>query len=135
MESREVENVRSVTSLRVFGLQFAGLIGLGVGWIAPWLFGFDRPVWPWFVAAVIAALSLLAPWALKPLNYLLLALSSTLGKFNSIVLLTVFYFVILCPMGLVMRIVGKNKMRQGFDPALVSYRRVSERPSDMEKPF
>ena len=68
----------------------------------------------WWVFAVAMVLSLLAfvkPLWLTPLRLAWDKIGYVLGIINTFVLLTLFYFVILTPLGLVMRLFGKDMLK------------------------
>jgi ABC-type uncharacterized transport system permease subunit len=61
-----------------------------------------------------------------------------LGAVMSAVILTLLFYLVITPLGLVMRLVGEDPMRRRFEPELPSYwiRRKSAGPArDYEKQF
>lgn len=94
--------------LRRFGLVtgaiLAGLFGLAF----PLLAGRPLPVWPWAVAGVLAAWALAAPGSLKPVYRGWMRVGMAVGWVNTRVLLTLVFFVVVTPMGLVMRLFGRR---------------------------
>lgn len=104
---------------RAFALTFAilfGLIGLaawaGYGAVVPWVFG---------VAAGLAVVAFVAPWLALPLNRLWGALAGRLSHLSNRLLLGLFLYVVLTPVGLMMRLFGKDPMERRKDPATSSY--------------
>lgn len=63
------------------------------------------------VGAVLMGSALVAPAVLRGANRLWWRFAQILGWFNARVLLTVFFFVVLTPMGLIMRLLGRNPLR------------------------
>jgi hypothetical protein len=133
--------------LRSFGLLFASILAALFGLLIPFLrFGFgglplaqnsQNPNWPWWIAAVIAALALILPASLVWLYKPWMKFADIAGWVNSrIILLLLYYFVIL-PMGLLRRLLGKDSMQRKFDSQLKSYRtELGEVDhNDMEKPY
>ncbi len=117
-------------SNRGFGLMFAVVFAMigAIGW-----FAFDaRLYWAAVLTAVFAALALAAPGLLLPLNRLWGVFARRLGHANNYVLLGLFLYAFVFPMGLVMRSLGGDPMRRKIDPELKSYWRPVERHATAE---
>ena len=52
--------------LREFGLITGAIVAGLFGLLLPWLIGHALPLWPWYVFAVLAAIAIVVPVALKP---------------------------------------------------------------------
>ncbi len=69
----------------------------------------------WWVAFAIAIVllmfSLLKPVLLNPLRLVWDKIGHVLGTINTYVLLTIFYFLILSPLGMIMRLFGKDILK------------------------
>jgi hypothetical protein len=63
------------------------------------------------IAMVLLLFSLLKPVLLNPLRLVWDKIGHVLGSINTYVLLTVFYFLILSPLGMVMRMFGKDILK------------------------
>ena len=96
-------------SERAFGLTFT-VIFLGISALGWWLYG-AIPVWAFATAFILLLISLAAPWLLLPLNRLWGAFSRRLGRVTNFLLLGLFFFLILLPVGAVMRLVGHDPLR------------------------
>ncbi len=117
-------------SNRGFGLMFAAVFAVlgAVGWLA-----FDaRPYWAAVVAIAFAILALAAPGSLLPLNRLWSAFARQLGHVNNYVILGLFFYVLVFPVGLVMRVVGGDPMHRKPEPKAQSYWRPVSRHSTVE---
>jgi len=121
--------------LRKFGLALAGFIAAIFGVIVPWLFGLGYALWPWVLAAVVVVVSLFASSLLAPVQKILLRVGEPIGRFNAFVLLSAVFFLLVCPMGLLMRLFGRDPMHRSFEPDVDTYRKKSEPASSMEVPF
>lgn len=114
---------------RAFGLMFAVVFAVvaTVGF-----FVFDA-VWRWAVAAAATflAVALAAPWLLLPLNRLWAAFAMRLGHASNFVLLGAFYFVVVLPAGLIMRLFT-DPMARRIDSAAASYWTAVGRKADAE---
>ena len=123
--------------LRQFGLMTGGILAALFGLLLPWLFSFDYPAWPWIVAGVLAAWALVSPQTLKPVYRTWMRFGLLMSKITTpIILGSVFYLVVL-PMGLIMRGFGRDPLHRKRHPDAKSYRVLSTQAdkSSMEKPF
>jgi hypothetical protein len=124
--------------LRKFGLVVGGVFAaLG---IIMWVRG--KPHFPYFLVpgAALLALGLVFPKALKQVYLLWMTLAIVLGFVVSTVLLTFFFFLVITPIGLVARLVGKDFLSLKLDRAASTYwlRRESKAgktPADYERQF
>jgi saxitoxin biosynthesis operon SxtJ-like protein len=107
------------SSDRAFGFVAASALGL-VG-LAPLVHG--RPVrWPCLAAAiVVAALAQGYPRALAPANRLWLRLGLLLHAAVNPVVMGILFYTTLTPMGLAMRLLGKDPLRLRLDREAGSY--------------
>jgi len=123
--------------LRLFGIGLALLLAGLFGWLAPWLAGHPSPRWPWIAAALLLPLAAFAPRAVYPLYLALYPLLRALTALNNALLLGAVYFLLLWPLGLLLRAAARLHYRTGFDPAARSYRVPVEpgRTTDLEEPF
>ena len=123
--------------LRNFGLLIAAVIVLVFGVVLPWLRGSAFPLWPWLVAATLAALALIRPAALRPIYRVWMRFGHLMNWLVSRVTLFIVYYTIVVPMGIIMRLCGKDPMRRSWEHAATSYR-VSSPGLDrkhLERPF
>jgi hypothetical protein len=75
----------------------------------------------WAVALLCCALTWLAPRALRPLYVLLTIISLPIGLVLSQVFLALLFYGVLTPIGLVMRLVGRDPLHRRFDRQTTSY--------------
>lgn len=122
--------------LRHFGLLLGTLVVAGFAGI-PFLRRHAIIGWPWLVAALLWAPALVAPAALRYLHRGWTRLGEALGWLNTRVILSLLYIIVVVPIGLVMRLAGRDPMERKFDPAADSYRVASQqrRNSHLEHPF
>jgi hypothetical protein len=121
---REDENLGS--SDRGFGQVFAGFFAL-VGALKWW---FANALWPyWFAGALVfLVLAYAAPRVLAPLNRLWTKLALLLYKIVNPLTMGFLFFLVMTPMGLVMRAFGKDFLRRRRDPGAASYWIAREPP-------
>lgn len=122
--------------LRGFGLTTGGIVVALFGLLLPWLLDHSLPLWPWLIAGTLWPLALLKPTALKPVYRYWMQFGMVVGAINARIILSIVFFVIVMPFGLVMRLFGKDPMQRSVD-AKPSYRIASKTraPKDMENPF
>lgn len=137
MSSNSLASTLDKKELRNFGLVFAAGLILFFGLLIPWLIGYAWPVWPWIAAGVFAIFGIIFPIVLSPLNWLWLKIGFVLGWINTRIILGLIFFVILFPISLVMRIIGKDSMHRKLDEMATTYRVSSKSApkNQIERPF
>jgi len=116
----------------VLGALFAGLFG-----VLPLLRHHTPAQWPWVLAAVLWLPALIWPRSLTLLHRGWMRLGHALGWFNTRVILTLIFMIVITPFSFVMWVFGRDRMKRGFDPKVETYRVPSQprQPQGMEKPF
>jgi hypothetical protein len=116
----------------VLGAMFAGFFGL-----IPLAIHHRTRIWPWTVAAVLWTTALTLPSALRIIHLGWCRLGLWLGWFNTRVILTLVFGLMIAPLGVVLRFFGRDRVGRRFEPHSKSYRTSSrERPScTMENPY
>jgi hypothetical protein len=124
-------------ALRQFGLGLALLLALVFWGLLPWLGDRPRPPWPLAAGALIAGVALAWPAGIYPLYLLLLPVARVLGVINTWLLLGFVFFVILLPVGWVLRRMGRLQYQTRFDRQAASYRVEvdPDRVVRLEEPF
>ena len=128
--------------LRKFGLVTGGMLILFFDLLIPWIWGLPMPTWPlvpsWSmkVAAVLAGMALVLPVALGPVFKVWMRFAEALGWVNTRIILSVIFFLLFLPVGMIMRIFN-DPMRRKLDKSADSYRIISNtpKPENMERPF
>ena len=115
--SRE-EHVKAGSD-RGFGLVFAGFFTLMSG--LSWWRGHTSWHWALPVAAVFLILAYTYPRVLNPLNRLWLKIGLVLYKVVNPIVLGLLFFATIAPIGLVMRMFGKDFLRLKLDRHAKSY--------------
>lgn len=127
----------SSKQLRQFGLllSFTLLIGLGLG--LPLLTAHPFLLWPWIIGGILLLISLIKPIALKYIYLPWMQIGQLLGWINTTILLSIIFFFLLTPVGIGMRLLGKDPMMRKFDKSVSTYRKKSTvyPTSHMEKPY
>jgi hypothetical protein len=105
--------------LRKFGIVMAVFFGLfgalfvwrGRAWGEPTL----------YVAGAFLVLGLIAPKILRPIEKVWMAFAGVLQVVMTTVILTLTYFLVMTPMGLFLRLTGKDLLGLEGDPEIKSY--------------
>jgi len=129
--------------LKRFWLDTAGILVAiaAIGFLVPYVRANEIRQWPPYVVGVAALLSLCAfilPAAVLRVMYRSYMLPFVLiGLVMSRVVLGILFFLIVFPVGVLMRASGKDPMRRTLDKKLTSYRNKSEIRSkeSVEAPF
>ena len=136
-ESLNGEGPGAGSSDRAFGLLFGALAG-AMAVLAVWK---GRPsAFGWGAVAVLfVAAALWAPPLLGPLNRAWRRVALLLSKVTTPIVMGLMFFVVLTPVGAIMRLTGKDPLRLRFDSAAPSYwlprSSQGERQTSMDKQF
>ena len=119
--------------------KFANTVGIALLVIFAFrLFFKHQYLWPVFaIAAVLLLMALVIPKLLTPLRLGWEKLGHLLGIMNTYILLTLFYFLILTPLGLLMRLFGKDilKLKRSAKAATYWEATLQRADSSMENQF
>jgi hypothetical protein len=107
------------SSNRAFGLVFAAVFLLIGIW--PAMFGDALRGWALVVAAAFALIAWIRPELLAGANRLWMKLGILLGKLVAPVALAILFYGVFTPLGAVLRLAGKDPLRQKGDPSTRSY--------------
>lgn len=135
------DNKPGITELRQFGLMFALIIAVLFGLLIPLIrFGVevsDWPRWPWVVSLLFVMWSLLHPGSLGIVYTLWMKFAKVAQWVNTHIIMLFLFYVIILPIGLALRLFGKDSMHRKFDQKARSYRIKAEvhGRQQMEKPF
>ena len=105
--------------LRKFGITVGGVLVA----IAVLLFYFEKPSAIYFavIGGLLILFGTLFPQLLKPLNRIWMSLAIVLGFFMSRVILTILFYLVLTPIGILAKIVGKKFMSLKYDKSAETY--------------
>ncbi|MEP7328927.1 MAG: SxtJ family membrane protein [Betaproteobacteria bacterium] len=123
--------------MRQFGAILAVAV-LVIFCMLPWYYGRVIPWWPVGVAAILMLFAATWPQALAPLYRGWMRVGHVLGWINTRVLLGAVFFLLIVPLGMVLRMLGKRGMARGPDPGAASYRipTTDKDPvKDLTRPF
>jgi hypothetical protein len=116
----------STRQLRHFGLLVGGIFGLIGLWPLVWRHQSPR-LWALALAAALIVPALVAPRVLGPVNRLWMKLGEGLAWVNTRILLGLVFYVVVLPIGFLMRLMGRDPMRRQLERSGTSYRVQSVR--------
>lgn len=127
----------TTSELRKFGIIMGIFIMLFFGLLIPWIWDFSSPSWVWIASGTFIGLGLIVPITLKPVFIVWMKFAHVIGWINTRLLLSIVFYLIVMPIGLIMRLFGTDPMHRKFDEKVTSYRVKSKQPSvdHLEKPF
>lgn len=123
-----------IHSERSFGLVFVGVFAL-VG-LFPVFFGNDPRLWALGVALALLVISYTVPKLLSPLNYVWYKFGMLLGMIVAPLTMLMIYFVVFLPIGLLLRLFGKDLLSLKPDPSAKTYwQQRTEPPQSFTQQF
>src|SRR5437660_7345511 len=124
--------------LRKFGL----LVGAVFALLGIWFWWRDKARYPYFLApgTVLMVFGAIAPRALRLIYVGWMTAAFLLGFVVSNILLTLFFYIVVTPIGLVARLAGKDFLNRKLDAQTESYwimrdRSVPEQKKNYEQKF
>ena len=123
--------------LREFGLTTGAIVGVLFGLFFPWILERPIPRWPWVIFGVLALLALVVPNALRPVYTGWMRFGLFMSRITTPLIMGIVFYLVITPMGLVMRLAGKDYMARRLRGPASSYRIESTvtPPKRLEKPF
>ena len=133
----KVNHNTATKELRIFGLVTGALTPVFFGLLIPWLFGHGFPTWPWIVGVVLAALGLTVPIIIKPIYIIWMTIGYYLGWINTRIILSIMFYLLILPVGLIMRLLGKDPMARNMPKEQESYRvqSIEQDKKHVERPY
>ena len=119
MSELQSHNHERIGSPRSFGVVFAIVFGIIAMW--PLLNDGAIRLWSAAIAVVFAMLALVWPQSLGFLNRLWFKFGLLLGRVVSPVIMAIMFFLIFTPIGLLLRLMGKDLLRLRMDSEEQSY--------------
>jgi polyferredoxin len=129
MEHQEITK----KTLRQFGLMVGGIF-LFIG-LWPWVWRHEAVrLWAVVPGTLLIAAGAVIPSLLREIYKGWMFLGHILGWINTRIILGVLFYGIVTPMGVVMRLAGRDPMRRTFDPDAQTYRVIRQaRPASHMK--
>ena len=129
---------------RDFALTTGAIVAVLFGLFFPYIFDreFSFPAdlmrWPWIFFAVFSVWGLVAPMTLKPIYTVWMKFGLFMGTYiMTPLIMAIVFFSLFMPMGLLIRLFGKDLLSRKLDQSAESYRVLSDTPpsKNLEKPF
>lgn len=122
--------------LRRFGLIAGAIVAVLFGALLPWLHSHPLPRWPWAVALALWIPALACSRALHAVYQAWMKIGAVLGFINTRLILGLFFYAVILPVGVLARLFGRDPMRRALDDS-ATYRIPSKAspPKHMERPF
>ncbi|MCP4409683.1 MAG: sxtJ [Gammaproteobacteria bacterium] len=122
---------------RKFGLTTGVILVVLFGLLIPWIFDLNYPKWPWIIGGTLGALALLMPVSLQPIYIGWMKFGNVMNWINTRLILGILFFGIFLPIGVFMRLLGKDSMHRKLDKTLPTYRVNSEHETkdNVERPY
>ena len=117
--------MRETKQLQSFGLIVGGIFALIGIWPIIWR-GQPPRLWSLILGGLLVGLALVWPRSLTQVYRLWMTVGEVLGWINTRIILGVLFYVLFTPMGLFMRLRGKDPMRRTLAPEVESYRVVRQ---------
>ncbi len=111
----------TVKQLRSFGLT-VGAVFAGIGLWPLIVHRVELRSWALILAALLVAPALVYPRVLGPVYRVWMAVGQVLGWINTRIILGAIFYLLLTPMGVVRRWLGKKDIARDFEPDAESYR-------------
>ncbi len=118
IESKEHTTIE-IGSSRSFGLVFAGVFAVIGLW--PLLSASPPRIWAMAIAAAFLLVAMVAPNLLKGLNRLWFRFGMLLGRIVNPIVMFLIYVISMVPIGLILRLTGKDLLRLKLHKDQTSY--------------
>lgn len=112
MNLPSTDMIQTPSQLRSFGLLTGGIFAALFGLLFPWLGERAMPLWPWIVMAVFWLPALLIPQVLQPVYALWMKIGHVLGWINTRIILGLLFFLLIVPIGWLMRLLRQGRIQQ-----------------------
>ena len=122
-----------ISSNRSFGILFSIVFAI----IAFWPIISGNPLRLWFIpiSVVFLVLNLLNSKFLNPLNIVWVKFGELLGRIIAPIVMAIIYFAIVTPIGLFMRLIGKDLLNIKFVEANTYWIKREKKVGSMKKQF
>jgi len=80
--------------------------------VLPWLFASQIPYWPLAISAMLMSLHVFYPKGIYYPYYVWMIIASILGWFNTSLILGLFFYVVITPIGFIMALLGKLQYKK-----------------------
>ena len=125
--------MEKIASNRSFGIVFF-IVFILIG-LWPLLNSEPLRVWPISISIIFLVLGILNSKLLKPLKIVWIKFGEILGRFIAPLVMGIIYFIILTPIGLLMRLIGKDLLNLKFTEKKSYWIKKEKNISSMKRQF
>ena len=122
-----------ISSNRSFGILFSIVFAIIAFW--PIINGNPLRLWSIPISVIFLVLGLLNSKLLNPLNIVWVKFGELLGRIIAPIVMAIIYFIIVTPIGLFMRLIGKDLLNIKFSKANTYWIKREKKISSMKKQF
>ena len=122
-----------ISSNRSFGILFSILFAIIAFW--PIINGNPLRLWSIPISVIFLVLGLLNSKLLNPLNIVWVKFGELLGRIIAPIVMAIIYFIIVTPIGLFMRLIGKDLLNIKFSKANTYWIKREKKVGSMKKQF
>lgn len=129
---------QNTQEMRKFGLVMLAAIPAFFGLVLPIIFGAKFSWIPWIIGAAFGLLAFAGPKILGWIYIPWMLLAGVLGAINQRILMFLFFWLIVTPVGLTMKLIGRDPLHRRVKTSDATYRIIREGTYDtrhMERPF
>jgi len=117
------EQPPTTKDLRQFGLVVGGVFAVIGLW--PLVVRSESPrLWAMALGSLLMVLGAVVPQSLRQVQAAWMKVGHVLGAINTKIILGIVYYLLITPMGLIMRLMGKDPMQRAVTPGTDTYRVV-----------
>ena len=122
-----------ISSNRSFGILFSIVFAIIAFW--PIINENQLRLWSIPISVIFLVLGLLNSKLLNPLNVVWVKFGELLGRIIAPIVMAIIYFIIVTPIGLFMRLIGKDLLNIKFSKANTYWIKREKKISSMKKQF
>ena len=122
-----------ISSNRSFGILFSIVFAIIAFW--PTINGNPLRLWSIPISVIFLVLGLLNSKLLNPLNIVWVKFGELLGRIIAPIVMAIIYFIIVTPIGLFMRLIGKDLLNLKFSKANSYWIKREKKVGSMKKQF
>ena len=122
-----------ISSNRSFGILFSIVFVIIAFW--PTINGNPLRLWSIPISVIFLVLGLLNSKLLNPLNIVWVKFGELLGRIIAPIVMAIIYFIIVTPIGLFMRLIGKDLLNLKFSKSNTYWIKREKKVGSMKKQF
>ena len=122
-----------ISSNRSFGILFSIVFAIIAFW--PIINGNPLRLWSIPISIIFLVLGLLNSKLLNPLNIIWVKFGELLGRIIAPIVMAIIYFIIVTPIGLFMRLIGKDLLNLKFSKSNTYWIKREKKVGSMKKQF